>query len=54
MADIRIEQLVDTGADVIAVACPYCLQMFEETVKSLNLDVTVMDVTEILFESLGE
>jgi Fe-S oxidoreductase len=53
MADIRIKQLVDTGADVIAVACPYCLQMFEETVKSMNLGVTVMDVTEILFESLG-
>ncbi len=54
MADIRIKQLVDTGADVIAVACPYCLQMFEETVKAMNLNVQVMDVSEILFESLGE
>lgn len=54
MADIRIKQLVDTGAEVIAVACPYCLQMFEETVKSMNLDIPVMDVTEILCESLGE
>lgn len=54
MADIRIKQLVDTGAEVIAVACPYCLQMFEETVKSMNLDIPVMDVTEILCEALGE
>lgn len=54
MSDIRIKQLVDTGAEVIAVACPYCLQMFEETVKSMNLDIPVMDVTEILCEALGE
>lgn len=54
MADIRVKQLVDTGAEVIAVACPYCLQMFEETVKSMNLDIPVMDVTEILCEALGE
>ncbi len=54
MADIRIKQLVDTGAEVIVVACPYCLQMFEETVKSMNLDIPVMDVTEILCEALGE
>ena len=54
MADIRIEQLVGTGADIIAVACPYCLQMFEETVKAMNLDVAVMDVSEILYESVKE
>jgi Fe-S oxidoreductase len=54
MADIRITQLVDTGAEVIAVACPYCLQMFEETVKAMNLDIPVMDVTEILVESMNE
>jgi Fe-S oxidoreductase len=53
IADIRIKQLIDTGAEIIAVACPYCLQMFEETVKAMNLKITVMDVTEILYESTG-
>ena len=45
---------VDTGAEVIAVACPYCLQMFEETVKAMNLNIPVLDVTEILDESVDE
>jgi Fe-S oxidoreductase len=54
MADVRVKQLVDTGAEVIAVACPYCLQMFEETVKAMNLNVEVKDVTELLYESLDE
>lgn len=51
MVDVRLKQLMNTGADVIAVACPYCLNMFEETVKALNLEIPVMDVTEILYES---
>ncbi|RLC51646.1 MAG: Fe-S oxidoreductase [Candidatus Cloacimonadota bacterium] len=52
IADVRLKQLIDTGADIIAVACPYCLQMFEETLKSMNLEIQVLDVTEILYESL--
>jgi len=53
IAEFRIKQLLATGAEVIAVACPYCLQMFEETMKSMNLALPVMDIAEILYESLG-
>lgn len=52
IVNVRLKQLIDTGAEVIAVACPYCLQMFEETLKSMNSEIEVMDVTEILYESL--
>lgn len=52
IVDVRLRQLIETGADVIAVACPYCLQMFEETLKSMETDVEVMDVTEILYGSI--
>jgi Fe-S oxidoreductase len=52
IVNVRLKQLLETGADVIAVACPYCLQMFEETLKSMNSEIPVLDVTEILYESL--
>ncbi len=52
LANYRLEQLIKTGADICAVACPYCLQMLEETVKSLNATIQVMDITEILYASL--
>ena len=52
IVNVRLKQLIETGADVIAVACPYCLQMFEETLKSMNSEIQVMDVTEILYESM--
>jgi len=41
-----------TGAAILAVACPYCLQMFEDSVKTMNLDLRVMDVSELLAETL--
>ncbi len=52
LANLRTEQLLKTGAEVVAVACPYCLQMFEETLKSMDANLQVMDVAEILYESL--
>lgn len=52
LADFRAEQILETGADILCVACPYCLQMFEETIKSLNASIEVMDISEILELSL--
>jgi Fe-S oxidoreductase len=52
LSDIRVQQAVDTGADILAVACPYCLQMFEDSVKTMNLELEVKDVAELLAEAL--
>ena len=52
LADFRIKQVINTGAQVLAVACPYCLQMFEETIKSIGVEMEVMDIAEILHQSL--
>ncbi len=54
LVKIRAQQILATDADVLCVACPYCLQMFEENFKSMNADIEVMDITEILFRSLGQ
>jgi Fe-S oxidoreductase len=52
LSDFRVQQAVDTGADILAVACPYCLQMFEDSVGTMELDLEVKDVAELLAESL--
>jgi Fe-S oxidoreductase len=51
IAGVRIKQLIDTGADAIAVACPYCLQMLEETAKSMGHEIPVVDIAELLAQS---
>ncbi len=46
--EMRTDQALDTGADVIATACPYCLTMLSNGLKTKNReDVKVMDIAEI-------
>ena len=55
LSDLRIEEALATGASVLATACPYCITMFEDSVRTLNVDekIKIKDVTEIFMESLG-
>lgn len=54
ITNVRLNQLAETGAEIIAVACPYCLQMFEDGVKVMNLKIDVRDISELLFEAINE
>ncbi|MBN1368240.1 MAG: (Fe-S)-binding protein [Dehalococcoidales bacterium] len=51
-ADIRVEQAVATGAEVLVTACPYCIINFEDSRLTLeNCDaLEVKDITEIVQE----
>lgn len=46
----RVRQLVDTGADVIAVACPTCALMLENGLRDEGLEgrIVVSDVARVL------
>jgi len=50
--DLRVEQAIDVGAEVLATSCPYCIANFEDS--RLTLDVTenieIKDITEIIQE----
>ena len=50
----RSEEAVATGAETIAVACPFCMIMFEDGLKKLNKDetVAVKDLTELIAEDM--
>ena len=37
-----------TGADTVAVACPFCLVMLSDGVASSESDMKVLDISEIL------
>ena len=54
LSDLRIEEAMATGAQVLATACPYCITMFEDSVRTLNVDeqIKIKDVSELLLESL--
>jgi Fe-S oxidoreductase/nitrate reductase gamma subunit len=50
---MRTEQAMKTGAQIVATACPYCLQMFQDGIKTKEVEqkLRVMDVAELLAES---
>jgi Fe-S oxidoreductase len=55
MGVIRVEEAIKTGAETLAVACPFCITMFEDGAKTLgNGKLTVKDIAEIIAESLPE
>lgn len=44
----RADEAHETSAQVIAVACPVCLQMLDSAVKARGFDMEVKDVAQIL------
>jgi len=54
LSDLRIEEAMATGASVLATSCPYCITMFEDSSRTLNVDeqIKIKDVTELFLESL--
>ena len=50
----RTEEALATGAEVVATACPFCMTMMNDGVKSKDPDhhVVVKDVAEMLLDSI--
>jgi Fe-S oxidoreductase len=48
----RAEQLLATGADTLAVACPFCMTMISDGVKAKGSDVPVYDISEVVASRL--
>lgn len=56
LSERRAKEALATGADVLAISCPYEVSRFEDALKVLGGDkrMIVRDVTELLAESLGD
>ncbi len=50
---VRVRMAHETGADILAVACPICLLMFDDAIKAENLgeEMVVRDISEIVNEA---
>ena len=51
---VRTQEAIDTGANTIAVGCPFCMTMITDGTKALSKedDVEVKDIAEIIAEYL--
>jgi Fe-S oxidoreductase len=54
LAQMRVKEALDTGAEILATACPFCLLTLDEAVKHLNVEdkLRVLDIAEIAAQAL--
>ena len=52
MSHQRVDQLMESNPDTIAVSCPFCVLMLEDAIKAKNLQdkVKVRDISELANE----
>jgi Fe-S oxidoreductase len=54
-SELRISQAIESGAQVLAVSCPYCMTMFEDAILSSGKEdlIEVKDVVELVRKSIA-
>jgi Fe-S oxidoreductase len=53
-SDLRLEQAIGVGAEVLVTSCPYCIANFEDSRLTLNATekIEVKDITEIIQDAI--
>ena len=52
---VRSQEAINTGAESIAAACPFCITMLSDGVKSLGSEssIKIEDISEIILEYIN-
>jgi Fe-S oxidoreductase len=48
----RFREAASTGADTLAVGCPFCMVMLTDAKKDAGSEMQVLDVAEVLLAQL--
>ena len=53
-SDIKVQQALEKGADIIALACPYCFLNYRDSVLSMGKAeaIQVKDISELVAEAI--
>jgi len=49
---IRAKEIAETGADTVAVGCPFCSTMVSDGLSAIDSDMEVKDIAEIVWEQI--
>jgi Fe-S oxidoreductase len=46
----RVQEAIDTGAELLCAACPFCMTMFEDGIRGVGAEETfaVKDIAELV------
>ena len=49
---IRAKELASTGADTVAVGCPFCSTMVTDGLSAIDVEMDVKDIAELVWEQI--
>jgi Fe-S oxidoreductase len=52
VSEARLDEARQTGAETVAVGCPFCMVMMEDAARSQGDVVQIKDVVELIDERL--
>ena len=54
LSEVRVLEALDTGAEILVTACPFCLANLEDAAKVLNKEneISIQDVSEIVSQAM--
>jgi Fe-S oxidoreductase len=52
--NVRMQQIIDSGAEQVATACSFCMIMLDDAAKGMGKadDMAIQDIAEIVAERL--
>jgi Fe-S oxidoreductase len=53
-SELKVSQAIDAGAEVLAVACPYCMSMFDDAVLVMQKEevLQIKDISQLVLEAI--
>jgi Fe-S oxidoreductase len=53
-SDLRIDQALEVGAQVLAISCPYCMLNFDDSLLTMGKEgvLEIRDIAEIVNEAI--
>ena len=52
IADKRVLEAVETGADLLVTMCPFCQASFTQSIDKLGVNIELIGVEELLLQSV--
>ena len=51
---MRLEQAIEAGAEILAVACPYCMLNFDDSVLTMDKGeiIEIRDISELVWGAI--
>jgi len=52
----RVTEALETGAEVLAAACPFCITMFDDGIKGVEAEekMKIEDIAEIVAQAIEQ